>query len=151
MKKLFFALLLLSSSIYLSAQNEVFPFFHDMAEAKKYAAEKQSDILMVFAGSDWCKPCIQFKKDILMSDGFAKYADGKIAVLYLDFPARKKNRLPAEQTAHNEALAEKYNRSGAFPKIILLDKDEKILAEPEFKGQPVDDFVKQLNSISTEG
>ena len=151
MKKSIFALLLLSSSIYLSAQNEAHSFFHDMAEAKEYAAENHTDILMVFAGSDWCRPCIQFKKDILLSDGFAKYADGKITVLYLDFPARRKNRLPAEQTAHNEALAEKYNRSGAFPKIILLDKDEKILAEPEFKGQPVDDFLQQLNPTPSAG
>ena len=151
MKKMIFALLILSSGIHIYAQKESLPFFHDMAEVKKHATENNTDILMVFAGSDWCKPCIQFKKDILQSDGFIKYADGKIAVLYLDFPARKKNRLPAEQTAHNEALAEKYNRSGAFPKIILLDKGENILAEPEFKGQPVDDFVKQLNPNPAAG
>ncbi|HFA48412.1 MAG TPA: thioredoxin family protein [Bacteroidetes bacterium] len=151
MKKSIFVLLLLSSSIYLQAQNEALHFFHDMAQAKEYAAENNTDILMVFAGSDWCRPCIQFKKDILLSDAFAKYADGKITVLYLDFPARRKNRLSAEQTAHNEALAEKYNRSGAFPKIVLLDKDETILAEPEFKGQSVDEFLQQLNPILAHG
>ena len=140
MNKLLFAFLLALGGLSLSAQNENLPWFTDMAEVKDYAAESGSKILMVFAGSDWCKPCIQFKKDILLSANFTKYAREKIAVLYLDFPAKKKNRLPKQQTDHNEALASKYNRSGVFPKIVLLDKDENILAEPVFRGQPVDEF-----------
>ncbi len=144
MKKIIFAFLIFSSAFQLQAQNKSLSWFTDLSEAKNYAAGNQANILMVFAGSDWCKPCIQFKQDILLSEDFSEYAAGEIAILYLDFPARKKNRLPAEQTEHNEALAEKYNRSGAFPKILLLDKDQNILSEPVFKGQHVDEFVQQL-------
>ena len=149
MKKLLFAILILSGSVHLQAQKETLAWFTDLAEAQNFAAENQTKILMVFAGSDWCKPCIQFKQDILSSEDFVKYADGKIAVLYLDFPARKKNRLSTEQTAHNEALAERFNRSGVFPKILLLDKDKNILAEPEFKNQSPSDFIQELNKTET--
>lgn len=135
---------LLLMGLNLFAQKENHAWFTDLTEAKTFAAENGTDILMVFAGSDWCRPCIQFKQDILHSDEFKKYAEGRLAVLYLDFPARKKNRLPEAQTAHNEALAERYNRTGAFPKIVLLDKDENVLAEPEFKGQTASSFIQLL-------
>jgi len=125
--------------------------FTDLAKAKAHAIDSDQNILMVFAGSDWCKPCIQFKKDILESNEFSDRLGNQISVLYLDFPARKKNRLSKEQTAHNEALAERYNKSGAFPKIILLDADEKVLATPEFKGQSALDFVHELQpSLTSE-
>lgn len=130
------------------AQEEV-KTFTDIEKAKSYAAENNQDILMVFAGSDWCKPCIQFKKDVLQSNDFVDRLGGKLSILYLDFPARRKNKLPKEQTAHNEALAERFNKSGAFPKIVLLDRKEKVLGSPAFKGQTALDFVHELESALT--
>jgi len=118
--------------------------FTDIAASKTYAAENNQHILMVFAGSDWCKPCIQFKKDILQSTDFIDQLSKQLNVLYLDFPARRKNKLSKEQTAHNEGLAERFNKSGAFPKIVLIDKDEKVLATPSFKGQTALDFIHEL-------
>ena len=114
------------------AQNEP-TTFTDMEKAKAHAAETNQDILMVFAGSDWCKPCIQFKKDVLLSNDFMDRIGDKVSVLYLDFPARRKNKLSPEQTAHNEGLAERFNKSGAFPKIVLIDSNENVLATPAFK------------------
>ena len=72
-------------------------------------------------------------------------AEKSIDVLYLDFPAKKKNKLSKEQTAHNESLAEKYNQSGLFPHIILMDKNEKIVKTISYEGQDVDTFIKMLN------
>jgi len=130
---------------------EALKTFTDIAASKTYAAENNQDILMVFAGSDWCKPCIQFKKDILQSTDFIDQLGEQVNVLYLDFPARRKNRLSKEQTAHNEGLAERFNKSGAFPKIVLIDKDEQVLATPSFKGQTALDFIHELTpALKTE-
>jgi len=123
--------------------------FSDIAQAKNYATENDQHILMVFAGSDWCKPCIQFKKDVLQSNDFVDRLGDKLNILYLDFPAKRKNKLSKEQTAHNETLAERFNKSGAFPKIVLIDKEEKVLASPSFKGQTALDFVHELESSLT--
>lgn len=132
----------------LSAQTEP-TTFTNIAEAKAHAIESNQNILMVFAGSDWCKPCIQFKKDILQSTDFTDRLGNQVSILYLDFPARRKNRLSKEQTAHNEALAERFNKSGVFPKIILINAEEKILANPEFKGQTALDFIYELQPSLT--
>ena len=142
----FFALCLVQGAI---SQTTAIATFTDLTKAKKHAAENNQDILMVFAGSDWCKPCIQFKKDILQSTDFENQVGKQITVLYLDFPARRKNKLSKEQTAHNEALAERFNKSGAFPKIILLDAEEQLLASPSFKGQSALEFVSELQPVLT--
>lgn len=126
------------------AQEEKLPWFENIEIAKTYAADHQANILMVFAGSDWCKPCIQFKNDILEADDFKSWGKSKLVVLYLDFPARKKNKLSETQTSHNEALAEKFNKSGAFPNIFLLDEEDNVLANPTFKGQGVEEFIASL-------
>lgn len=141
---IFLALVILGFQ--LNAQSTLNNWFVDLEEAQSYAKDHSGQILMVFSGSDWCKPCIQFKKDILTADAFKQYADANLTILYLDFPARKKNKLSKAQTKHNEALAEKYNRQGAFPKIVLLDSEDVILAQPEFRGQSPDDFIAELKN-----
>jgi len=145
MKSILFFCFSFLSMLGVQAQDEI-KTFTDLEQAKSYAAEKHQSILMVFAGSDWCKPCIQFKKDVLQSTNFADRLGDKLSVLYLDFPARRKNKLSKEQTAHNETLAERFNKSGVFPKIVLLDSEEKVLASPTFKGQTALDFVHELES-----
>lgn len=129
----------------ISKSQSELQWFTNKEEAQKTASTEGKNILMVFAGSDWCKPCIQFKKDILENEFFKAKQANALVVLYLDFPARKKNKLSDEQTEHNEALANKFNRSGTFPKIILLDANLDSLKDFEFKGQSVDEFTALLS------
>lgn len=132
---------------YVHSQEHPAYWFSDMDEAKSYSASHQVPILMVFAGSDWCKPCIMFKKDILTSETFDAYAKEHLAVLYLDFPIKKANKLSEEETAHNEALAEKYNRAGAFPAIMMVTKDEEMLGPLQFHNQSPDEFITSCKAL----
>ncbi len=122
----------------------------NIEKAKEVASANNLDILMVFSGSDWCKPCMKLKKDILLSEEFQNYALNKLVILDLDFPVRKKNQLSKLQTKHNEALAAQYNASGAFPKIVLLNKDEMILGEPGFRGQSPLAFANELHKLMSK-
>lgn len=125
-------------------------WFTNIEKAKSIATKNGQNILMVFAGSDWCKPRIQFKKDILQNSVFSNQKGKELVILYLDFPARKKNKLPKEQTKHNETLADQYNRSGTFPKIILLDAQGEKLITIAFEGQSVEAFSNELSFIKTD-
>lgn len=142
--KYIFSILFTITCFSINAQNLQEGWFTNQSEAVAYADEHDDNILMVFAGSDWCRPCIQFKKDILEATDFKEYADGNIVILYLDFPSKKKNKLSKEATKHNEALAEKYNQSGSFPKIVLLDKDMNKIKELNYEGQSSMDFVTMM-------
>ena len=115
-------------------------------EAKLIATEQDKTILMVFAGSDWCAPCIKLKKKILITEEFQEFEKENLVVLYLDFPKRKKNRLPKEMTKQNEALAEQYNRSGAFPNILLMDNFGKVIKNLAYEGQSSKGFITELKA-----
>lgn len=139
-----FLLLFCLGSLFATAQQKQANWFTDQTEAITYATAHDQQILMVFAGSDWCRPCIQFKKDILESEDFKTYAEENLVVLYLDFPGRRKNKLSAEATAHNEALAETYNQSGTFPKIVLLDHTMNKVKDLTYQTQTPTEFVTMI-------
>lgn len=138
-------ILITISCFSLEAQTKQDAWFTNQTEAMAYANENNASILMVFAGSDWCRPCIKFKKEILEATDFKAYANDHLAVLYLDFPSKKKNKLSKEATAHNEDLAEQYNQSGAFPKIVLLDKAMNKIKDLIYEGQSAQEFVSSIN------
>lgn len=144
--KLIFIALSLFSTLIVSAQTEINNWFVEASQAKEYALKNNVNVIMVFAGSDWCRPCIQFKKDILESESFQSYAQEGLAILYLDFPSKKKNMLSKELTTQNENLAEQYNKSGSFPKIMLLDSAMEKIKEVKFANQEPQAFIEQLKS-----
>ncbi|ADB37920.1 thioredoxin family protein [Spirosoma linguale] len=98
-------------------------------QAKTEATQSHKLILLNFSGSDWCGPCIKLKKTIFESAEFGQYADEHLVLVRADFPRLSKNQLDARQTAHNESLAEKYNKQGKFPFTVLLDASGKVLKE----------------------
>lgn len=116
-------------------------------EAKHEAEVEHKYILLNFAGSDWCAPCIKMKQEVFESDAFQKVADANLVLVRADFPRLKKNQLPKEQVAHNEKLAEQYNPDGKFPLTVLLDKDGNVMKSWEgyvFASQ--DKFMQELKT-----
>ncbi|NBP70270.1 MAG: thioredoxin family protein [Cytophagia bacterium] len=96
-------------------------------EAQTQAKQEQKLILLNFSGSDWCAPCIKMKQEVFESADFIQLADESLVLVRADFPRSKKKQLPADQTAHNEKLAERYNPQGKFPYTLLLNSDGSIL------------------------
>lgn len=113
-------------------------------EAIEIASKQNKSILMVFSGSDWCAPCKKLRKNILEIEEFIAYEKDHLVILYLDFPAKKKNKLSKKQTKHNENLAEKYNSSGSFPKVILLNSEGAKVKELKYEGQSISDFINAI-------
>ncbi|MDB5260947.1 MAG: thiol-disulfide isomerase, partial [Adhaeribacter sp.] len=97
----------------------------------KQAKAEHKYILLNFSGSDWCGPCIQLNKSVFQTEEFAKYAAESLVLANADFPRLKKNQLVPAQQALNEALADKYNKTGAFPLTLLLNADGKIIQQWE--------------------
>ncbi len=80
--------------------------------------------LYYFSGSDWCVPCIEFKKEVIESDDFKKCIKGlKIDFEILDFPQRKKG-LTKNYINHCDSLAYLYNKEGSFPKLVSVYRGE---------------------------
>lgn len=122
----------------------------DFRQAKNQAQETHRLILLNFSGSDWCGPCIKLKKDIFESAEFGAFAAEQLVLVRADFPRLSKNQLDERQTAHNEALAETYNRQGKFPFTVLLDAEGRVLKE--WDGYPktltVSSFVDAIRAAT---
>lgn len=119
----------------------------DFKLAKAKAAEKNQNIILVFQGSDWCAPCMKLDREVWSTDEFKTYAQNHFVMLQADFPRKKVNALSAEQQEKNNKLAEKYNGSGYFPYVVVLDKEGKVLGETGYKKTTVAEYIKILESF----
>jgi thioredoxin-related protein len=122
----------------------------DFEHAKAEASQSHKLILLNFSGSDWCGPCIKLKKDVFDSPAFQEFATDRLILVRADFPRLSKNQLAAKQVAHNEALAEKYNRQGKFPLTLLLDANGKVLKEWDGYPQSLtpSSFMETIQSLT---
>ena len=143
MKTILSILFLLATITSVNAQD----WITDFEKAKTEAQQEQKTIILVFQGSDWCAPCIKLDREIWHTDEFKNYAKEHFVMLKADFPKRKKNALTEEQQAHNNKLAESYNRNGYFPYVVVLDSEGKMLGSTGYKKSSPSAYIKLLESF----
>lgn len=138
---LIFALFLVSTGLHA----QQFETNFETAQANSQSSGKP--IVLVFSGSDWCKPCILLKQNILATPEFSAFSDEKLVTVNLDFPYRKKNLLSKELQAQNEELAEIYNPKGTFPLVILLNEDMSIAEQFDYHPKmEAAAFIQQIDA-----
>ena len=143
MKKIIYILALLFA-LQISGQETTHQTFSQSTEKAKSENKK---VLLYFSGSDWCAPCVKFKKQFILTDAFDAFAKETLVTYNADFPRLKKNQLSKEITQENEALAEKYNNTGIFPLILLLDSDGKIIKKwDHLPTETLEEFMAKLKS-----
>ncbi|WP_458626785.1 thioredoxin family protein [Winogradskyella sp. PC D3.3] len=120
----------------------------DINVAKEIAAKESKPIILVFQGSDWCAPCIKLDREIWSTDTFINYAKDHYVMLKADFPRRKKNALSDAQTQANALLAEKYNKQGYFPFVVVLNANGNVLGENSYKKTTPEAYIKELNAFT---
>jgi thioredoxin-related protein len=116
-------------------------------EAKSIAIKENKNIVLVFSGSDWCAPCMKLEKNIWMSDEFKVEANKSWVTYKADFPKKKANQLTPELTEQNKKLAEKYNKGGSFPLVVLLDKNGKVLGMTGFKNVSPAEYITMIKKF----
>lgn len=119
----------------------------DFDEAQKIAKDEDKHIILVFAGSDWCAPCIKLEKQILETEEFKESVKNDYVLIKADFPRKKKNQLPESLQNQNKKLAEKYNKSGGFPLVVVLDKNGKKMGETGYKNISPNSYLDILNKM----
>ena len=142
MKKLILGLLLFTS-IFIQAQN----WQSNFEQAKEIATKEGKNIVLVFSGSDWCAPCMKLEKNIWNSEEFKAEAQQNWIIYKADFPKKKANQLSEELTQQNKQLAEKYNKGGSFPLVVLLDSSGKVLGMTGFKNSSPQEYITLIHSF----
>ncbi|MBC6609595.1 thioredoxin family protein [Hymenobacter sp. BT507] len=148
MRTLVLSLLLFLTTWAAAAQAPTPLAWHsDLSAALQQAKAANKPVLVVFSGSDWCKPCIMLKQEVFDQPEFTRYAQDKLVLARFDFPRSRKNKLPAAQTQLNEQAAARLNQEGAFPLVVLLSPEGKVLAKTGYRaGGPAayDAYLSQL-------
>lgn len=109
------------------------------------AKTENKKVLLYFSGSDWCAPCVKFKKFIVNTPEFQTFATENLVIYNADFPRLSKNKLGKEVEKENETLADKYNSKGLFPLILLLDAEGNVVKKwEEFPKETVEEFIGKL-------
>lgn len=144
MKKILIAFVLMFITLGTTTAQE---WQTDFAKAKQIATTEKKPIILVFQGSDWCAPCIKLNREIWSTDTFKKYADKNYVMLQADFPRKKINSLSEAQTKANAVLAEKYNKQGYFPFVVVLNSEGKVLGESSYKKVSPEKYIEELNSF----
>jgi protein disulfide-isomerase len=100
----------------------------DYAKALETAKAQNKQVLLDFTGSDWCGPCIEFKKRVFSRPEFSAYAEKNLILVEVDYPQQKKQS--AELKKQNEKLAKQYGiEEKGYPTVVLLDSAGKIVRE----------------------
>jgi len=105
----------------------------DLPAALAQAQATQRPVLVVFSGSDWCKPCMLLKQEVFDQPEFAAFAQDKFVLARFDFPRNRKNQVSAAQTKLNEDAAARLNQEGAFPAVVLLSPAGRVLARTGYR------------------
>jgi thioredoxin-related protein len=105
----------------------------DFDTAKRKAAAENKNILLVFSGPEWCQNCTKLDTLVWDSPEFKTEAGKNWVLLRADFAQKKGIPEPVNVNDMKIILAEKYNRDGFFPFIVLLDKTGRKLGKTGYE------------------
>lgn len=128
---------------HINAQN----WLSDFETAKEIADQENKPIILSFQGSDWCAPCMKLEKEIWSTEEFKLHSGTHYILLKADFPKRSKNSLDPVQQEKNKQLAERYNKNGYFPFVVVLDKSGKVLGALGYKNVSPNEYINLIDSF----
>jgi thioredoxin-related protein len=105
----------------------------DLETAKQKSATTHKPILLVFSGPDWCENCTYLDETVWNTPEFAVEAEKSWVLLRADFKQKKGMPEPFNVNEMKVILAEKYNRDGFFPFIVLLDQNGRKLGKTGYE------------------
>ena len=76
----------------------------DYALALTKAEATKKPLIVVFAGTDWCAPCIKLDREVWQSETFKDYAKDHYVLYRADFPRKKSNQLSQELTLSKQPI-----------------------------------------------
>lgn len=116
----------------------------DYEAAQSFAKKSGRKTLLLFTGSDWCRPCINMEGEVFHSEEFKNLAKDLVLVK-LDLPRRKPQ--DPELRKRNHRLMRKYRASG-FPTIIILSPEGKELyRKVGYRKGEKDSFLSEISSV----
>jgi thiol:disulfide interchange protein len=135
-------------ALFFTSMSESQPVWYtNYSKASDVAIESSKLLLLNFSGSDWCKACNEWGKQIFVSDAFKRLSADRLVLINADFPRYGKNYLPQELRQQYDVLMHKYNPQKQFPYSVLIDTKGRKLKEWNLSQLfSKDNFMQELTS-----
>ena len=131
-------------SLGLGLQAADVKWLDNFEKAKAEAKAQKLPILADFTGSDWCPWCMKLDEEVFSKKEFTDYASKSLILLKVDFPETIK--LQPGVVKQNKNLAETFDVD-AFPTVLMLDSDGKLLGRTGYKDGGAVKYVEHLKEI----
>jgi len=106
------------------------------------ARDQKKPVLTVFTGSDWCPHCRTLEEQVLHTQTFKAWAEGRVVLLMIDLP---KQGISAEERAVRSRVCITHEVR-TFPSVVLIDPaGERIAAQTGYLGQSADVWVAAMD------
>lgn len=122
----------------------------DYDAAMALARERSLPAIIKFTGSNWCGWCKIMEHDVFSTEAFAKWADGRVVLVTIDFPSRHLSIVPKEWQSRNVVLRHKHNVNG-YPTIIVINRKGEVAGRLGASRSPtVEGFIKSFEELVGE-
>ncbi|MEO7412347.1 MAG: thioredoxin family protein [Opitutaceae bacterium] len=95
-------------------------WFTDFTAAQAEAAATNRRLLVLFTGTDWCPPCIEFEANVAHAKEFLSNARPDFVLVKLDYP--RNTPQPPALRARNDQLARRYGIA-SYPSLLVITAD----------------------------
>lgn len=110
--------------------------------AMRVAREQEKPVLTVFTGSDWCPHCRTLEEQVLHTQTFEAWAEGRVVLLMIDLP---KQGISAEERAVRSRVCIRHEVR-TFPSVVLIGPEgETIAAQTGYLGQSADAWIAAMD------
>ena len=111
--------------------------------AMETARDTGRPVLTIFTGSDWCPHCRTLEDNVLETDTFLDWADGRVVLLMIDLP---QHGISPAVRAERSQVCIKYGVR-TFPSALLIGPDgQKLALQSGYAGQSPNTWVAQFAS-----
>ena len=109
--------------------------------AMETARETGRPVLTIFTGSDWCPHCRTLEDNVLATDTFLDWAEGRVVLLMIDLP---QHGISQAVRSERSQVCIKYGVR-TFPSALLIGPDgQKIALQSGYTGQSPGTWVAQF-------
>ena len=111
--------------------------------AMESARETGRPVLTIFTGSDWCPHCRTLEDNVLASDAFLSWADGRVVLLMIDLP---QHGISQAVRSERSQVCIKYGVR-TFPSALLIAPDgQKLALQTGYAGVPADTWIAHFDT-----
>lgn len=139
------AVLFITALVTRSAESQEFRVANDHGklhwttsyqEALDDANKRNTPVMLVFAGSDWCPWCQKLSSEVFETAEFSAWSESRVIPVMLDFPKTK--QLPANLAKQNNLLLDRFRpHLSGFPTALFVKPDGTVIGKVGYeKGGP---------------